>query len=43
MDMTDIHGLQMPDEYTEFSYEDGDLSGSGHRRFSSHDTAEVGK
>jgi hypothetical protein len=37
----DDRGLKMPDEFTEFSYEDGELSGSGHKRWSSEDTYTV--
>ncbi len=36
------NGLKMPDDYTELTYEDGELSGSGHRRFTSEDATLVG-
>jgi hypothetical protein len=41
--MADENGLKMPDEYTEFTYGDGELSGSGHRRWSEEDTWTVAK
>jgi hypothetical protein len=39
--MAETNGLKMPDDYTEFTYEDGEQSGSGHRRWSAQDTRTV--
>ncbi len=34
----ETNGLKMPDEFTELSYEDGEMSGSGTKKWNSEDT-----